>query len=80
MITTEDWNSILFATMMRVDKFSSVLYFLSLFFVGNYIMMNLVIAILVQGCMERTNEQMEEEEKGRKKLEEDMAANAIDKQ
>ncbi len=48
VLTTEDWNEVLFNSMNSVGDWS-FLYFLLLITIGNYILLNLLVAILVDG-------------------------------
>ena len=48
ILTQEDWNIVLFAGMERTSHWAS-LYFVLLMTFGNYILFNLLVAILVEG-------------------------------
>ena len=48
ILTQEDWNIVLFAGMERTSHWAA-LYFVLLMTFGNYILFNLLVAILVEG-------------------------------
>lgn len=49
-MTLENWNDILVATLRTdVNKFLILLYFISWIFIGNYVLLNLFLAILLEG-------------------------------
>lgn len=49
-MTLENWNDILVATLRTdVNKFFIILYFISWIFIGNYVLLNLFLAILLEG-------------------------------
>ena len=48
MLTQEDWNIVLFAGMERTSHWAA-LYFVALMTFGNYVLFNLLVAILVEG-------------------------------
>ena len=47
-MTQEDWNIVLFAGMERTSHWAA-LYFVALMTLGNYVLFNLLVAILVEG-------------------------------
>lgn len=47
-MTQEDWNEVLYAGMEKKGPWSA-LYFVALMIFGNYILLNLLVAILVEG-------------------------------
>ncbi|CAF3991388.1 unnamed protein product, partial [Adineta steineri] len=48
ILTQEDWNEVLYNGMKKTTRWS-VLYFIALMIFGNYILINLLIAIVVEG-------------------------------
>ena len=48
VLTQEDWNIVLFAGMERTSHWAA-LYFVALMTFGNYVLFNLLVAILVEG-------------------------------
>ena len=48
MLTQEDWNIVLYLGMSKVSPWAS-LYFIALMTFGNYVLFNLLVAILVEG-------------------------------
>ena len=48
ILTQEDWNIVLFAGMERTTHWAA-LYFVLLMTFGNYVLFNLLVAILVEG-------------------------------
>merc|ERR1712223_742456 len=48
VLTQEDWNIVLFAGMERSSHWAA-LYFVALMTFGNYVLFNLLVAILVEG-------------------------------
>ena len=48
ILTQEDWNIVLFAGMERTSHWAA-LYFVLLMTFGNYVLFNLLVAILVEG-------------------------------
>uniref|UniRef100_A0A915K176 Ion transport domain-containing protein n=1 Tax=Romanomermis culicivorax TaxID=13658 RepID=A0A915K176_ROMCU len=70
ILTQEDWNVVLFNGMAHTSPWAA-LYFVALMTFGNYVLFNLLVAILVEGFQESKEEErrlLEEEEK--KKAEE----------
>ncbi|XP_061166104.1 voltage-dependent T-type calcium channel subunit alpha-1H-like [Saccostrea echinata] len=62
VLTQEDWNTVLYNGMQTTSAWAS-LYFIALMTLGNYVLFNLLVAILVEGFS------TEEEEKKKMKLE-----------
>ncbi|KAL3320303.1 hypothetical protein Ciccas_001018 [Cichlidogyrus casuarinus] len=55
ILTQEDWNIVLYTGMSRTSSWAA-LYFVALMTFGNYVLFNLLVAILVEGfSSERTN-------------------------
>merc|ERR550519_3127728 len=48
VLTQEDWNIVLFAGMEKTSHWAA-LYFVALMTFGNYVLFNLLVAILVEG-------------------------------
>merc|ERR1719189_1065639 len=48
ILTQEDWNIVLFLGMKRTSHWAA-LYFVALMTFGNYVLFNLLVAILVEG-------------------------------
>lgn len=48
MLTQEDWNVVLFNGMEKTSHWAA-LYFVALMTFGNYVLFNLLVAILVEG-------------------------------
>lgn len=48
MLTQEDWNEVLYSGMDRTSSWAA-LYFIALMTFGNYVLFNLLVAILVEG-------------------------------
>ncbi|CAD5216929.1 unnamed protein product [Bursaphelenchus okinawaensis] len=72
ILTQEDWNMVLFNGMAQTTPWAA-LYFVALMTFGNYVLFNLLVAILVEGFQES-----KEEEK--RKLEEEARKHAEDEQ
>lgn len=53
VLTQEDWNQVLYDAMRSTTKWASV-YFILLMIIGNYILFNLLVAILVEGFSTET--------------------------
>ena len=53
VLTQEDWNAVLCDAMRSTTKWASV-YFVLLMIIGNYILFNLLVAILVEGFSSET--------------------------
>lgn len=51
-MTTENWNSVLYDSMRSEElKFVAPFYYISWIFIGNFILLNLFLAILLDGFM-----------------------------
>ena len=48
MLTQEDWNEVLYNGMEKTSAWAA-LYFIALMTFGNYVLFNLLVAILVEG-------------------------------
>lgn len=48
VLTQEDWNTVMYDGMRATSKWAA-LYFILLMTIGNYILFNLLVAILVEG-------------------------------
>ncbi|CAF1490715.1 unnamed protein product [Adineta ricciae] len=56
ILTQEDWNEVLYKAMEKTGSWSA-LYFIALMIFGNYVLLNLLVAILVEGFVnEKENE------------------------
>ncbi|XP_071550558.1 voltage-dependent T-type calcium channel subunit alpha-1G-like [Panulirus ornatus] len=62
ILTQEDWNVVLFNGMEKTSHWAS-LYFVALMTFGNYMLFNLLVAILVEGFSAERNERLEKEQK-----------------
>ncbi|CAM1312536.1 CACNA1G (predicted) [Pycnogonum litorale] len=71
ILTQEDWNVVLFNGMEKTSYWAA-LYFIILMTFGNYVLFNLLVAILVEGfsaeeekkkCLQQTEEEKKSEEK-----------------
>ena len=64
MLTTENWNSVLYDSMRNQDigLVAPVIYYVSWIFVGNFILLNLFLAILLDGFLCEDGEENEDEE------------------
>lgn len=60
VLTTENWNSVLFDSMRspEVGQFIPVIYLVSWIFIGNYILLNLFLAILLDGFVAEDDEEV----------------------
>uniref|UniRef100_A0A2C9KEC7 Ion transport domain-containing protein n=1 Tax=Biomphalaria glabrata TaxID=6526 RepID=A0A2C9KEC7_BIOGL len=67
VLTQEDWNTVLYNGMAKTSTWAS-LYFVALMTFGNYVLFNLLVAILVEGFS------TEDEEKKKEKIKETDAA------
>ncbi|CAL1528277.1 unnamed protein product, partial [Lymnaea stagnalis] len=63
VLTQEDWNTVLYNGMAKTSNWAS-LYFVALMTFGNYVLFNLLVAILVEGFS------TEDEEKKKEKMKE----------
>lgn len=59
MLTTENWNSVLFDSMRSemIGQFAPVIYYVSWIFIGNFILLNLFLAILLDGFLAEDDEE-----------------------
>ena len=48
ILTQEDWHDVLYIGMAKTSQWAS-LYFIALMTFGNYVLFNLLVAILVEG-------------------------------
>ncbi len=60
MLTTENWNTVLFDSMRNdsMSRFIPALYYVSWIFIGNYILLNLFLAILLDGFVTEDDEEI----------------------
>uniref|UniRef100_A0A0N5BQ40 Voltage-dependent T-type calcium channel subunit alpha n=1 Tax=Strongyloides papillosus TaxID=174720 RepID=A0A0N5BQ40_STREA len=71
ILTQEDWNMVLFNGMAQTTPWAA-LYFVALMTFGNYVLFNLLVAILVEGFQESKEEEKRQlEEEARKRAEEE---------
>lgn len=56
ILTQEDWNMVLFNGMAQTNPWAA-LYFVALMTFGNYVLFNLLVAILVEGFQESKEEE-----------------------
>lgn len=61
-MTQEDWNVVLFNGMEKTSHWAA-LYFVALMTFGNYVLFNLLVAILVEGFSSERNERREREQR-----------------
>ncbi|XP_037069662.1 LOW QUALITY PROTEIN: voltage-dependent T-type calcium channel subunit alpha-1H-like [Pollicipes pollicipes] len=64
ILTQEDWNVVLFNGMERTSPWAA-LYFVALMTFGNYVLFNLLVAILVEGFSSERHERAERQERER---------------
>jgi hypothetical protein len=59
VLTTENWNSVLFDSMRseKIGLFAPVIYYVSWIFIGNFILLNLFLAILLDGFLAEDDEE-----------------------
>ena len=59
MLTTENWNSVLYDSMRspEIGLFLPVIFYISWIFIGNFILLNLFLAILIEGFVSDDNEE-----------------------
>ncbi|XP_063224731.1 voltage-dependent T-type calcium channel subunit alpha-1G [Bacillus rossius redtenbacheri] len=62
ILTQEDWNVVLFNGMQKTSHWAA-LYFVALMTFGNYVLFNLLVAILVEGFSAERNERREREQR-----------------
>lgn len=55
VLTQEDWNIVLFSGMQYTSHWAA-LYFVALMTFGNYVLFNLLVAILVEGFSNQVSE------------------------
>ncbi|XP_037914604.1 voltage-dependent T-type calcium channel subunit alpha-1G isoform X4 [Hermetia illucens] len=79
ILTQEDWNVVLFNGMEKTSHWAA-LYFVALMTFGNYVLFNLLVAILVEGFSSERNERREREQRElvKKLREENMVENFSD--
>ena len=60
MLTTENWNTVLFDSMRNdnMSRFIPAIYYVSWIFIGNYILLNLFLAILLDGFVTEDDEEI----------------------
>jgi hypothetical protein len=60
VLTTENWNTVLFDSMRNdsMSRFIPALYYVSWIFIGNYILLNLFLAILLDGFVTEDDEEI----------------------
>jgi hypothetical protein len=58
VLTTENWNSVLYDSMRskQVGQFVPVIYYVSWIFIGNFILLNLFLAILLDAFLNEDDE------------------------
>lgn len=59
ILTQEDWNVVLFNGMQKTSHWAA-LYFVALMTFGNYVLFNLLVAILVEGFSSEVSESRSE--------------------
>ncbi|XP_012271946.2 voltage-dependent T-type calcium channel subunit alpha-1H [Orussus abietinus] len=67
ILTQEDWNVVLFNGMQKTSHWAA-LYFVALMTFGNYVLFNLLVAILVEGFSSERNERREREQREQARL------------
>ncbi|XP_065341308.1 voltage-dependent T-type calcium channel subunit alpha-1G-like isoform X4 [Cloeon dipterum] len=73
ILTQEDWNVVLFNGMEKTSHWAA-LYFVALMTFGNYVLFNLLVAILVEGFSAERNERLEREQRELAKAQQQEAA------
>nr|KAG5713418.1 hypothetical protein BaRGS_024966 [Batillaria attramentaria] len=68
VLTQEDWNTVLYNGMAYTSPWAS-LYFIALMTFGNYVLFNLLVAILVEGFSTEDEEKKKEKQKEQEELE-----------
>ena len=68
MLTQEDWNTVLYNGMEHTSAWAA-LYFIALMTFGNYVLFNLLVAILVEGFSSEEEEKKKNKESKEKQLE-----------
>lgn len=62
VLTMENWNQVLFDSMRTdINKFMIVIFYVSWIFIGNFILLNLFLAILLDSFLEEDEEEEDEE-------------------
>ncbi|XP_052824853.1 voltage-dependent T-type calcium channel subunit alpha-1I isoform X2 [Octopus bimaculoides] len=64
VLTQEDWNTVLYNGMDKTSAWAS-LYFIALMTFGNYVLFNLLVAILVEGFSTEEDEKKREKDKNK---------------
>ncbi|CAK8686115.1 unnamed protein product [Clavelina lepadiformis] len=59
ILTQEDWNTVLYNGMDATTPFAAI-YFITLMTIGNYVLFNLLVAILVEGFQAECNSETQE--------------------
>jgi len=63
VLTMENWQTVLFDSMRgEIDKFMISVFYISWIFIGNFILLNLFLAILLDSFLEEDEEEEDEEE------------------
>lgn len=64
VLTTENWNSVLFDSMRsdQIGLYAPVMYYVSWIFIGNFILLNLFLAILLDGFLAEDDEEEGDQE------------------
>ncbi|KAL8568788.1 hypothetical protein ACOMHN_036972 [Nucella lapillus] len=68
VLTQEDWNTVLYNGMYYTSPWAS-LYFIALMTFGNYVLFNLLVAILVEGFSTEDEDKKREKQKEQEELE-----------
>ncbi|XP_025084578.1 voltage-dependent T-type calcium channel subunit alpha-1G-like isoform X7 [Pomacea canaliculata] len=68
VLTQEDWNTVLYNGMAHTSNWAS-LYFIALMTFGNYVLFNLLVAILVEGFSTEDEEKKREKQKEQEEIE-----------
>lgn len=61
LLTMENWNSILYTTMQQ-SSWTAAIYLISWIFIGNFVLLNLFLAILLDSFVEEDEEEKKEME------------------
>jgi hypothetical protein len=64
VLTTENWNSVLFDSMRsdQIGLYAPVMYYVSWIFIGNFILLNLFLAILLDSFLDEDDEEEGDQE------------------
>jgi hypothetical protein len=62
ILTMENWQSVLFDSFKNGEKFGNSIYCIVWIFLGNFILLNLFLAILLDSFLEEDDEEMDEAE------------------